>query len=120
MSDETPKIVGVSDATNVSERIEGGLNRVEILLRVYCMKLEKLMARLLEDDVGSAEVEKQINKLEGVLKALNAAESRYDEFKSKRTGAAGQFALDLDEARLTIGERLSRLRRAGQPREVPG
>ncbi|MGH1577217.1 hypothetical protein [Planktotalea sp.] len=73
-------------------------------------------------DAGKVGPKSEANKILGDirdwLKIAHEVELRLEKYDQDRGGGQHGSALDLDEARFTIGSRLDRLRRAGCPRLV--
>lgn len=85
--------------------------------------LNRLLVQIDAGKVGpKSEASKTLGDIRDWLKIAHEVELRLEKFDQDRGGGRDNgghgSALDLDEARFTIGSRLDRLRRAGCPRLV--
>lgn len=103
---------------------EAGLDAEIEQVRRTMTYLTELLA-LMEDEVmeGEPGAIKEAAKLLGEIrnwsKLAMETEARFEEREKRREGAANGYALDLEEARATIGCRMARLRRCCGAGRVP-
>ncbi|WP_372884807.1 hypothetical protein [Shimia sp.] len=102
---------------------EGPLDRdlaeVRKLLRGVRGALSALRDRLERDQGGAvAGTGKALSELRQLIRTAIDTEKSFEQRQKDRQGIAEDYRLDLEQARATIGERLARLRAAGDPEGV--
>ncbi|MEM6824054.1 MAG: hypothetical protein AAF566_02990 [Pseudomonadota bacterium] len=109
MADE-PESDGLEETIAVAERHLGRAIKI----------FERTIDDLLDREEGSfADAEKAIRSLMSATQMLLEYKKRIYDERKRQEGVVAGYALDLDEARLTVGRLLDRVRAAGGPRAVP-
>ncbi|MEM9434936.1 MAG: hypothetical protein AAGA12_13515 [Pseudomonadota bacterium] len=120
------------DSKTPDRELSGGLERFNAVL-INLRELARMTVELKEeisqewDRVKRDHPEAQPQKLgslvksdiNALIKLLMQQEHALNEFDKSRTGRTEQTRLDLDAARLEIGSRLDRLRRAADTGKIP-
>ncbi|WP_082631008.1 hypothetical protein [Roseovarius atlanticus] len=84
-------------------------------------QLEAIYAQIKQGHFGDLkDARRATSEIRQWLKIAIEAEAHFERRREKERGIAGAYALDLDEARDSIGYRLARLRRARDAERVSG
>lgn len=95
--------------------LDGDVVEVRKMLRGVRDALASLRDRLEQDDdaIGGP-AGKVMIELRGLIRTTMDTEQRIEERRKEKEGIVNAYRLDLDDARITIGRRLDRLRAAEQ------
>lgn len=100
---------GVSQLDQALEEVRNTFSSVTRILKIYEADL------LSGDDNAIKEANKLLGDIRNWLRVAIETEARFEQRQKEKLGIVNAYAIDLAEARSSIGCRLDRLRRSGCP-----
>ncbi len=113
--------IGSPDSPRMQEILDENIGALLEMMSDLKTDIKDEWRRVKQGEVNEKELSRKIKvELPALVALTMQQESKLHDHSKQRAGKAGEYALDLGEARASIGERLARLRAAATTEGVSG